>query len=425
MMKTKNESTAGGELSPAGRAKKRKDLWRKIFLFLFAVALVAALVAGFWPKPIKVETVAISRDALTVSVLEEGKTRIRHRYVISPPVSGFLNRVPLRAGAKIEKGKTVLATIEAEASRFLDPRTRSEAEARLKAVEAVRMQREAEIERAKAALELAQNDFRRAEKLTKVNAVARQQWDAARTSVEMRGQELSSARFALRAAEFEVEQVRATLQQVSTSGIDGAPPLQLIAPIDGFVLNVYEENARLVAAGTPIMEIGDPRDLEAEIELLSSDAVAVSPGAEVSIEHWGGGAPIRGRVTLVEPGGFMKISALGVEEQRVKVRVAFVDPLPLDKLGDRYRVEARIVTWHGEDVLQVPTGALFRRGNAWMTFVVEEGRAHLRKVEIAHNNGVSAEVRSGLTQADSVIVYPPDSVTEGGAVRADAGEGRK
>ncbi len=425
MMKTKNESTAGGELSPAGRAKKRKDLWRKIFLSLFAVALVAALVAGFWPKPIKVETVAISRGALTVSVLEEGKTRIRHRYVISPPVSGFLNRVPLRAGAKIEKGKTVLATIEAEASRFLDPRTRSEAEARLKAVEAVRMQREAEIERAKAALELAQNDFRRAEKLTKVNAVARQQWDAARTSVEMRGQELSSARFALRAAEFEVEQVRATLQQVSTSGIDGAPPLQLIAPIDGFVLNVYEENARLVAAGTPIMEIGDPRDLEAEIELLSSDAVAVSPGAEVSIEHWGGGAPIRGRVTLVEPGGFMKISALGVEEQRVKVRVAFVDPLPLDKLGDRYRVEARIVTWHGEDVLQVPTGALFRRGNAWMTFVVEEGRAHLRKVEIAHNNGVSAEVRSGLTQADSVIVYPPDSVTEGGAVRADAGEGRK
>lgn len=419
MMKTKNEGTTGGEISSAGRAKKRKDLWRKIFLFLFAVALVAALVAGFWPKPIKVETVPVSRGELTVSVLEEGKTRIRHRYVISPPVNGFLNRVQLRAGAKIEKGKTVLATIEAEASSFLDPRTRSETEARVKAVEAVRMQREAEVERAKAALELARNDFRRAEKLTKVNAVARQQWDTARTSVEMREQELSSARFALRAAEFDVEQARATLQQVSTSGIEGAPVLHFIAPIDGFVLNIYEESARLVAAGTPIMEIGDPRDLEAEIELLSSDAVAVSPGAEVSIEHWGGGTPIRGRVTLVEPGGFMKISALGVEEQRVRVRVAFVDPLPLEKLGDRYRVEARIVTWHGEDVLQIPTGALFRRGNAWMTFVVEEGRAHLRRVEIAHNNGIAAEVRSGLTQTDSVIVYPPDSVTEGIAVRAD------
>jgi HlyD family secretion protein len=165
------------------------------------------------------------------------------------------------------------------------------------------------------------------------------------------------------------------------------------------------------------MEVGDPRDLEAEIELLSSDAVAVAPGAEVSIEQWGGEGTLRGRVSLVERGGFTKISALGVEEQRVKVRVDFLDsPPPGNELGDRYRVEARIATWHGEDVLQVPTGALFRRGGDWMTFVVENRKAHMRKVEIGRNSGLAAEVFSGLAEGETVVVYPPDSVTDGASV---------
>jgi len=170
----------------------------------------------------------------------------------------------------------------------------------------------------------------------------------------------------------------------------------------------------------PIMEVGDPQDLEAEIELLSSDAVGVAPGADVSIEHWGGESPLRGRVSLVEPGAFTKISALGVEEQRVKVRVDFVDPAPPGRdLGDRYRVEARIVTWRGNGVLQVPTGALFRRGNDWMTFAVKEGKASLRRVEISHNNGVDAEVHSGLSEGDAVIIHPRDSVHDGASVSAN------
>ena len=421
MMKTKDQKVSKTNISPSNRVRKRKSRWRKLFLYLFGVAFLAGIIAGFWPKPITVETAPVTRGALTVSVLEEGKTRIRHRYVISPPVAGFLNRVQLRAGATIQAGKTVLATIEAEASRFLDPRTRSEAQARVKAVEAIRMQRVAEVDRARAALDLAKKDFTRADELNKLDSIARQDWDAAKTRVRMLGQELSSAEFALRAAEFEVEQARATLQQAFEPGADGSVPLRIIAPVDGFVLNVYEENARIVAVGTPIMEIGDPRDLEAEIELLSSDAVAIAPGAEVSIEQWGGGTPMCGRVSLVEPGGFTKISALGVEEQRVKVRVDFIEPLPPNhKLGDRYRVEARIVTWHGDDVLQIPTGALFRRGSDWMTFVVEDGKAHLRKVDIAHNNGIVAEVLSGLIQNDSVIVYPPDSIADGMAVTVNA-----
>ena len=190
-------------------------------------------------------------------------------------------------------------------------------------------------------------------------------------------------------------------------------PLQLTAPVDGYVLNVFEESARVITAGVLIMEVGDPRDLEAEIELLSSDAVGVTPGAEVSLEQWGGNAPLRGRVSVVERGGFTKVSALGVEEQRVKVRVDFLDPLPPGhELGDRYRVEARIVTWHGENILQLPTGALFRRGGNWMTFVVHNGKARQRTVEIVRNNGIMAEVRSGLTEGETVILYPSDTLRD-------------
>ena len=172
----------------------------------------------------------------------------------------------------------------------------------------------------------------------------------------------------------------------------------------------------------PLMEVGSPEDLETEIEMLSSDAVAVQPGAEVSIEQWGGDAPLRGKVTLIEPGGFTKISALGVEEQRVKVRVDFVDPIPPGKvLGDRFRVEARVVVWHGDSVLQLPTGALFRRGNDWMTFLLKDGKAQQTKLEIGHNNGTAAEIRSGLKQGDVVILHPPDKLVDGGPAQARQG----
>jgi HlyD family secretion protein len=229
--------------------------------------------------------------------------------------------------------------------------------------------------------------------------------------------ELHAAEFALTVAEFEIVQAQAALLEARRPESEKSTPLRILAPVDGYVLNVYEENARVVLSTTPIMEVGNPQDLEAEIELLSSDAVGVAPGADVSIEHWGGEAPLRGRVSLVEPGGFTKISALGVEEQRVKVRVDFLDSPPAGRqLGDRYRVEARIVTWHGENVLQIPTGALFRRGNDWNTFVVQGGKARLRKVEISHNNGVASEVLDGVSERDTVVVHPPNNLTDGASV---------
>ncbi|MBI4774730.1 MAG: HlyD family efflux transporter periplasmic adaptor subunit [Deltaproteobacteria bacterium] len=399
--------------------RANRGLWRRFLLYVFLALFLSAVVAGLWPKPIQVETASVTRGPLTVSVLEEGKTRIRHRYVISPPVGGYLHRVELRAGAPIRAGQTVLATIQAEASGFLDPRTRAEAEARVQSTEATGMQRRSEVGRAKAALELSKKDFARLDALFHQGAIARQEWDAADNKVAILTRDLNSAEFALRAAEFEVVQARARLQQATSSEADGSGSIRIIAPIDGYVLNVYEENARVIAAGAPIMEIGDPRDLETEIELLSSDAVAVEPGAEVSIEQWGDETPLRGRVSLVERGGFTKVSALGVEEQRVKVRVDILDsPPPGRELGDRFRVEGRIVIWRGDDVLQVPTGALFRRGNDWMTFVVEDNRARLRKVGIDRNNGIAAEVLSGLSQGEAVIVYPPDKLTDGDSVAA-------
>jgi HlyD family secretion protein len=387
------------------------------------VALVAALAAGFWPGPVPVQTAPVTRGPLEVNVREEGKTRIRQRHVLSPPVAGYLERVQLRAGDTIKKGQTTLAIIQAQPSEFLSPRSRAQALARLKTAQAVKNQRSAEVERTEAARKLASKEFKRAETLLARNVISRQEWDDAENRNQVLEREVRAARFALAAAAFEVEQIRVFLQAIPKIGSQESIPLTIISPVDGFVLNVFEENARFIPAGTPIMEIGDPRDLEAEIELLSRDAVGVTLGAAVAIEGWGGPTTLRGRVSMVEPGGFTKISALGVEEQRVRVRVDFLDPLPQGtRLGDRYRVEAVITTWQGEDVLQIPIGALFRRGNRWMVFVFENGRARLREVETDHTNGEAAEIRSGLSENERVILYPPDALEEDTAVTADINE---
>jgi HlyD family secretion protein len=399
-----------------GRSRK-PGAWRRLIPYAIGAALIFAIVSALRPRPIEVETATVSTGPLVVSVLEEGKTRIRHRYMISAPVAGLLRRVELRAGARIEAGQTVLAILEAEPSSFLNPRARAEAEARLKAAEALKMQRETQIERARSSLDLAEKEMARAKDLKKSGAIATKEWDTAESQVNVLTRELHSAEFALRVADFEIAQAQAALIQAQSPASEKSEPYKIVAPVTGFVLNVLEESSRVVQPGTAIMEVGDPTDLEAEIELLSSDAVGVQPGAEVSIEQWGGDAPMRGKVSVVEPGGYTKVSSLGVEEQRVKVRVDFIDSLPPGKtLGDRYRVEARIVIWRGENVLQVPTGALFRRGGEWMTFLLDGHQARQSKVEITHNNGITAEVRTGLAPGQQVILHPPDAITDGATV---------
>ncbi len=408
-------------MKPSPTKRSGKGVWRKILLPLSGALVLGLLVLGLLPKPVVVDTAEVLRGPLVVSVLEEGKTRIRSRYVVSPPVAGYLRRVPVRAGDPVEAGKTVLAVIQAQPSSFLDPRAKAQAEAAVRSAEAARMQRVEQVESASSELELARKELARADQLRTKGAIAVREFDTAKNRVDMLNNQLGSARFALKVAEFELEQARAALLQATGAPAETGQPLEIRSPVSGFVLNVFEESARTVTPGLPLLEVGDPKDLEAEIELLSSDAVNVRPGAEVSIEQWGGGEPLHGRVVLVEPGGFLKVSALGVEEQRVKVRVNFTD-LPEGRLGDRYRVEARIVTWTGAGILQVPTGALFRRGNAWMTFLDESGRAKAVPVEIGHSNGIFAEVKSGLSEGQRVILHPPDTVNEGARIAPRPGQ---
>lgn len=413
-----NTTTTTTQRSATSRTRKG-GTWKKVIPWAIGIGLLVAIVSGLRPRPLQVETATIENGPLTVSVLEEGKTRIRHRYIISPPIAGFLNRIPLRAGERIEAGKTVLATIQPQQAAFLDPRSRAEAQARLKGTEAAKLQRETQVERARMALDLAEKEMGRMKTLRNTGAVAAREWDIAENQASLLGRELRAAEFALQVAEFERAQAEAALVQTDSPGGTASKPIEIVAPVNGYVLNVHEESARTVAAGTPLMEVGDPADIEAEIELLSSDAVGVRVGAEVSIEQWGGDQPLRGRVSLVEPGGFTKVSALGVEEQRVKVRVEFVDPLPAGiSFGDRYRVEARITTWRADSVPRVPTGALFRKGNDWMVFAIEGGKARAAKLDIAHQNGAFAEVRGGLATGATVILHPPDSLVEGAMVEA-------
>jgi HlyD family secretion protein len=389
-----------------------------LVIVVLCLALTGLLLYGFRPKPLPVQTAFVTKGPMIVSVTEEGKTRIRSRHLVYPPTAGHLQRVELRPGARVQAGKTVLAVLTPEASTFLNPRARAEARARTDAAEAAVKVRLAEVRRAEASLELARTEFKRMDLLLEGQAVARQEWDRARNQMRVLERGVQAAAFALQAAEHEALAARALLARAEMP--DSSESMPILAPVNGYVLAVMEENARAVTSSTPIMEVGDPSDLEIEIELLSTDAVAVKPGAHVGIEHWGGEGSLEARVTMVEPGGFTKVSAIGVEEQRVKVRAELVDALPPGVLlGDRYGVQARINVWEGEDVLQAPTGALFRRGGEWMAFVLEGGRAVLRKVAIGRENGLEAEVREGLAQGETVILYPPDTLKDGMRVTAE------
>lgn len=397
--------------------KRQPFKWQKLIPYAIGAGITFLIVAALRPQPIEVDVATVSVAPLSVTVREEAKTKVKNRYVITPPVNGFLNRIPLKAGSPIVKNETVLATLDQGLPHFLDPRTKQETQARLKAAHALQLQKQAEVDRAEASLELAKKEYERAQKLDQKNFISRKEWDEADAQVKILSQELSSAQFALSIADFEVEQLEAKLKETGEMSEGESKPLNLISPVDGYVLKVYEESSRFVSAGTPLMEIGNIEDLEVEIEMLSSDAVSIKPDAEVLITRWGGEKPLKGKVRLVEPGGYTKTSSLGVEEQRVNVHVELTEPLPKGyRLGDRFRVETEVIAWSSDNVLQVPTGALFRKGSSWMTFLVNNEKVALTKVEIGHNNGIDAEVISGLKEGDQVVVYPPDNLENGSPV---------
>ena len=378
-------------------------------VLLIVIGVVIGLVA-MWlrPTPVRVEVARASRGPMRVTVDGEGKTRVRDRYVVATPVAGRLRRIILRRGDSVVQ-RQLIAEIEPLPLAPLDPRQHAEAIGRVRAAEDARAEVDRMVERYKTSYDQARRDLRRSETLARDGVISRQEVEEAETTVATTLREYEAVRSRAERAAHDVEVARAALLAVNRSPVSGTVKVQ--APTEGRVLRVLEESERVVTAGTPLLELSNPSRLEAVIELLSTDAVKVVPGAIVFIENWGGPRALEGRVRLIEPSAFTKVSALGIEEQRVNV---IVDLLDLGTtLGDGYRVEGRVVAWDATDALRVPVSSLFRRGETWSLFRMENGVARLRDVEIGHFTSSEAEVRSGLEEGAVVITHPSKDISEG------------
>lgn len=380
------------------------------------LAFAGGIVWAVWPRPVPVEAATVTRGSFVATVDEDGKTRIRERYVVVAPLAGRLTRISLKAGDRVGVDQTIATLLPAPAP-FLDPRSRQEAQEKLGVAEAALERAKANVERAQVQADQAQKELVRTRALAERGASTAQALERAELAMRVADRDLRAAEFQYHAAEHELAQARALLARYR-NGSDGSPDNWTVtAPVSGVVLKVVQESETPVQPGTPILEIGDPRDLEIVVDVLSTDAVDIRPGAPVAIVNWGGQGVLSARVRRVEPAAFTKISTLGVEEQRVNVLIDFTSP-PEDRasLGDGFQVDARITVFTQEDATIVPAGALFRRGEAWNVFVVENGRAQIREVTLLRRSGRYAAVATGLKPDDRVIVYPSDRITAGARV---------
>ncbi|HSH94202.1 MAG TPA: HlyD family efflux transporter periplasmic adaptor subunit [Roseimicrobium sp.] len=387
--------------APATSAPRKNRNRKHSFLPWIGVALLIALIIiGFMPKATLVETAKVAKGKLRATVNEEGKTRIRQRYLVSAPIAGQTRRINFKPGAEVVGGKTVLAVIDPLASTVLDVRNRALAEAR-------RDMASANLERALEAERFAASELARYKKLSVEKVVSVQELDAAQTRAATALKDRASSEAALREA-------KAQLMTVAPGQGNSDGTIEVTSPVSGRVLRVIEESSRTVAAGAPLIEIGDPADIEVIVEALSRDGASIAEGTQVELEQWGGATPLQARVRLVEPAAFTKVSALGVEEQRVYVVADIATPYDQRKgLGDNFRVEARIVVWEAENILKVPAGALFRQGQKWSTYVLANGAAELRTVEVGRTSGSETQILGGLKEGDEVILYPGERIKAG------------
>ena len=393
----------------------------RIGITLLALAVAGGLVYGFLPRAVPVELVPVARGPLSVTVEEEGKTRVRERYVVSAPMTGYVRRIDLRVGDAVKAGQ-VVAAIEPSRAVALDPRSRAQATAQVKAADAAVAAARESARAAAAQAELARQELERSEALRKSNFIAEQALDRARTEVARSQAARLAAEHAANVARFELDVARAALAR--TAGLQAGGPGETIdvrAPVDAQVLKLARESEGAVQAGQPLLEIGNPETLEVEVEVLSTQAVKIAPGSRVLFDRWGGDTLLQGAVRIVEPTGFTKVSALGVEEQRVRVIVDFTSNRDQwRRLGDGYRVEARFVIWEGGDVLQIPAGALFRDRDGWAVYAVEAGRARMKAVQIGQRAGLVAEVKAGLAVGESIVNHPDDKIRDGVKVKPRA-----
>ena len=392
--------------------------WRQRILLLLLLLLAAsAIYWAFLPRPVPVETSKVTRGPLRVTVDEEGKTRLRDRFVVSAPIAGYVKRVALEVGDPVKRGQ-VLAELEPMRTESLDPRSRATAEARVSSAEAALRAAEERVREAAAADEYAAARLERTRKLTEAGLTPRDTLEQVESEAKRARAARGSAEEVADSARHEVEGAKAALTRGGESGGGRSEKVAVRSPVGGKVLAVRHESEGVVPAGAPLLEVGDPGRLEVEVDVLSTDAVRIRPATPVRFERWGGDVPLEGKVRRVEPVGFTKVSALGVEEQRVLVIVDITSPKEVwEGIGDGYRLEASFILWEEKDVLQVPAGALFRSGDRFAVYVLEKGRAKARPVEAGKRNGLAAQVLSGLSEGETVILHPGDTVSDGKKVR--------
>ena len=402
---------------------------RILYGTIAVVALAATLFVASRTEPVSVTTAEVTRGALTVTLDEEGRTRVRERYVVFAPLDGLLHRLDLEAGDEVRGGVTPVATVEPLASTLLDERSIAMAEARAGAAEAALERAREAAATAERILGVARDDLARREGAT--GAVSRQDVADAQREVLFREGEVAVTAAAVRVAEADLAVARAALLVARPDPADaepGAPAaaraldaggrLVVHAPVDGKVLRIARKDEGPVGIGEPLVELGDTGYLEIVADYLTTEAVGIEPGMEAIVEGWGGEAPIPARVRRVEPAARTKVSSLGVEEQRVDVVLDLVDaPAAASALADGFRVEVRVVTWRGDDLVLVPEAALVREGEDWTVYVVEGGEVREAGVELGHRDGRHAEVLGGVEPGAEVVLYPSDRLADGARVR--------
>jgi len=383
-------------------------------ILAISVLVIGLLVWGFWPRPVLVELVEAQRASMTVTIEEEGRTRVIDRFIISAPVDGVACRVQLDVGDMVQAGQTLLSISPLE-SRVLDPRSRAEAEARVAAARSALELARQQADAAEATANFHRSEIKRLKPLAEQGVISNAAFDKVQMDLLTAEASLRSANHAVEVAKYD-QQAAETALKYSAGTVTGDPAIRVPvkSPITGKILQMPHECEGPVTTGQELLVVGDPSFLEVVVDLLSADAVKVKPGMKVHFDRWGGDEPLEGQVRTIEPFGFTKISALGVEEQRVNVIADFVSSKgDWQRLGDGYRVEARFVIWEHEDVLQVPVSSLFRLNDGWALFLAENGRALQRVVKIGQRTGLVAQILEGVKEGSKVVDHPSDEVSDG------------
>ncbi|WP_027550953.1 efflux RND transporter periplasmic adaptor subunit [Bradyrhizobium sp. Cp5.3] len=402
--------------------------WTKRIIGAAALAAIAGGLAWFaWPRPVLVDLATVAKGPIEVTADDDGKTHVRHVYTVSAPIAGKVLRIShplgeqgpsLHVGDEVVANQTVIALMQPTLPGFIDVRSRDQLQAEVMAADAAILQQEAEVQRIAAALDFSKTEFQRAQALSRTQTISAQAFDKAKFDVATNEAALASAKAQIDMRRAVRTSLAARLMDPANASPSSEPAccVRVLAPASGRVLKIIQDSEAAVLPGTALVDIGNPLDLEVVADLLSTDAVQIKVGALVRIDGWGG-QPIKGRVVRVDPAGFLKVSALGIEEQRVRVTIDFADPPETwASLGHDYRVIVHVTTWSAPDALTVPMSALFRKGDQWAVFADENGRAKSVPVSIGHRNNRTAEVLSGLAAGDLVVLHPSDRITDGSRI---------